>query len=267
MCVGQTHRLQRHSLHGMCRCQRKPPAALCKSPRPLSARFLPAQVVKICNDADCFSLSRSRQNLACYCCFCDDAWIELNKSFQCHHVNAGSLFFKIKGVSNQPQQQQLIWSVAVQAVCLLSRTRSSSERSSHARKGEGSASSAAAAARGDVGGGTWTTAAVQCSTQRGTPQSSVKWAVQPMCHTQFMEGSVCPRKRARVQCLVAWCLRCMPMGHWIAATHKWERSCIEGVPPPREQRGLLVSAAVVAARIQVEVGELSGWLTHTHACL
>ena len=37
-----------------------------------------------------------------------------------------------------------------------------------------------------------------------------------------------------------------------------------GVPPPKGQRGLLVSAAaVVAARSQVEVKELSGMLTHT----
>ena len=87
--------------------------------------------------------------------------------------------------------------------------------------------------------------------------------MQPMCHTHFMEESVRPWKRVRVQCLVAWCLRWMPMGHWIAATHKWERSCIEGVPPPKGKRGLLVSAAVVGARSQVEVGELSGWPAHT----
>ena len=35
--------------------------------------------------------------------------------------------------------------------------------------------------------------------------------------------------------------------------------------PPKGQRDLLVSAAAaVAAGSQVEVGELSGWLTHTH---
>ena len=74
----------------------------------------------------------------------------------------------------------------------------------------------------------------------------------------------CVCEEAVAQCLVAWWLRCMPMGQCLAATHKWERSCIEGVPPPKGQRGLLVAAAVVGARSQMEVEELSGWLTHTH---
>ena len=68
------------------------------------------------------------------------------------------------------------------------------------------------------------------------------------------------------QCLVAWWLRCMPMGQCLAATHKWERSCIEGVPPPKGQRGLLVTAAVVGARSQMEVEELSDMLAHMYAC-
>ena len=53
-----------------------------------------------------------------------------------------------------------------------------------------------------------------------------------------------------------------------AATHKWERRRILNAPPPKGQRGLLVSAAAAAAcaRIQVEVGELSGMLTHMNAC-
>ena len=37
--------------------------------------------------------------------------------------------------------------------------------------------------------------------------------------------------------------------------------------PPKGQRDLLVSAAAaVAAGSQVEVGELSGWLTHMNVC-
>ena len=83
--------------------------------------------------------------------------------------------------------------MAARAVRLLSRTRTSSERSSYARKGEGSATSAVLVVVVDVvvdvgdvgdggdggggggGGGTRTTAAVQWSTQRGTAQSSVTW--------------------------------------------------------------------------------------------
>ena len=39
-----------------------------------------------------------------------------------------------------------------------------------------------------------------------------------------------------------------------------------GVPPPKVQRGLLVSAAVVGARSQMEVEELSDMLAHMYAC-
>ena len=52
-----------------------------------------------------------------------------------------------------------------------------------------------------------------------------------MCHKHFMKESVRPWKRVRAQSLVAWCLRWMAAGQCLAATHKWERCCIEGVPP------------------------------------
>ena len=57
----------------------------------------------------------------------------------------------------------------------------------------------------------------------------------------------------------------MAVGQRLAATHKWGRCCIEGVPPPKGQRGLLVSAAVVGARSQVEVEQVSGMLTQVIA--
>ena len=54
-------------------------------------------------------------------------------------------------------------------------------------------------------------------------------------------------KACEGQGLVAWCLPWIAVGQGPAATRKWGRCCIEGVPPPKGQRGLLVSAAVVGA--------------------
>ena len=137
------------------------------------------------------------------------------------------------------------------------------------KRGEGSSASAAAAVVRGGGGGTWAAAAC-CAvqhTQRGTAQSSVKWAVQPMCHTHFVEGRVRPWKRVRVQCLVAWCLRWMAAGQGPAATHKWERRRILNAPPPKGQRGLLVSAAAAACSNPDGGGGSSVACSHTHACM
>ena len=77
-------------------------------------------------------------------------------------------------------------SLAVRAVCLLSRTRISSGRSSHASKERAHPHLLLLLVVVVVAHGP-RQPAVQCSTQRGTAQSNVKWAVQPMCHKHFME--------------------------------------------------------------------------------
>ena len=83
-------------------------------------------------------------------------------------------------------------SLAVRAVCLLSRTRISSGRSSHASKQRAQPHLLLLLVLLVVHGPRQP--AVQ-HTQRGTVQSSVKRAVQPMCHTHFMEG----RKKAPME--------------------------------------------------------------------
>ena len=93
--------------------------------------------------------------------------------------------------------------------------------------------------------------------------------IQPTCHTHFMEE----RKRAFMEACEGSVSRCLvpamnANGPLDRRRTRVEKSCIVGVPPPKGQRGLLVSAAaVVGARSQMEVGELSGMLAHTHACL
>ena len=75
-------------------------------------------------------------------------------------------------------------SLAVRAVCLLSRTRISSGRSSHASKQRAQPHLLLLLVLLVVHGPRQP--AVQ-HTQRGTVQSSVKRAVQPMCHTHFIK--------------------------------------------------------------------------------
>ena len=117
-------------------------------------------------------------------------------------------------------------------------------------QGEGASASAAAARGGDGGGGTWTTATCVASHTEGhcTKQCKVGPCSQCATRTSWKKESVRPWKRVRGQGLVAWCLRWIAVGQRLAATHKWG-SCIVGVPPPKGQRGLLVSAAAAAAAV------------------